>query len=396
MKSNAFKERWFGPELLGLLSAAGLTLLTPDAVHFAAAAVIVVLGVLAGQRTTARFAAQERAFAAQSAAQAARHQQESQEFVASLQRVGHEIAPLWSRHIKTSHGQMEQAISVLTMRFSAIVQRLEKSASVSGEAARGVEKDGGLVGVFEHSRQGLSAVVDSLRIALDDRNAMLNKLRELVEFTVDLKKMAADVAGIADQTNLLALNAAIEAARAGEQGRGFAVVADEVRKLSGLSGDTGRRIAGKVEVINAAISAAFAEAENSSERDAQTVSKSEASIGTVLAGLRQVTDGLAGSAEILRSESSGIKGEISEALVQLQFQDRVSQMLGHVRSSIDGLGGHIARSGEQFASDHTLHPLDAAGLLRDMESTYAMAEERTNHGGSETKAAAGNEEITFF
>jgi methyl-accepting chemotaxis protein len=68
-----------------------------------------------------------------------------------------------------------------------------------------------------------------------------------------------------------------------------------------------------------------------------------------------------------------------------------------VRSSIDGLGGHIARSGEQFASDHTLHPLDAASLLRDLESTYAMAEERSNHGGNDAKAsAAGNEEITFF
>jgi methyl-accepting chemotaxis protein len=117
----------------------------------------------------------------------------------------------------------------------------------------------------------------------------------------------------------------------------------------------------------------------------------------VLDGLRDVTNGLAGSADILRSESAGIKGEVAEALVQLQFQDRVSQMLGHVRSSIDGLGGHIARSGERFAADHVLQPIDAASLLNDMESTYAMAEERTNHSGTgNAPAAANNEEITFF
>jgi len=62
--------------------------------------------------------------------------------------------------------------------------------------------------------------------------------------------MAAEVANIAGQTNLLALNAAIEAARAGESGRGFAVVAGEVRNLSSLSSNTGKKMSDKVQVIS--------------------------------------------------------------------------------------------------------------------------------------------------
>ena len=128
-------------------------------------------------------------------------------------------------------------------------------------------------------------------------------------------------------------------------------------------------------------------------------------IASVLHDLRQVTDGLAHSTEVLKNESIGIQGEISGALVALQFQDRVSQMLTHVKQNIARLPETLADNHRQFAQSQVLTPVSAAGLLAELQSTYAMADEHQVHhvqqgSGSRAKApvavAATESEITFF
>lgn len=330
------------------------------------------------------------------AARARQARLDTERYLAGSGQLGRQLMPVWSGHIETSRLQMESAISALSERFAGIVDRLDHAMKASDSAAGADHDSGGMAAMFASSQQELQAVLASLRQATESNNAMRGDVQGLSRFIEELRQMATDVAKIAAQTNLLAINAAIEAAHAGESGRSFSVLAQEVRKLSAESGETGRRMAEKVSVVADAIAQARESAEASASREAASISGCESSINSVLDGFRGVTEALAESADVLKRESLGIQADVCEALVQLQFQDRVSQVMTHVRQNIDMLPEHLAQGSETYEREGRLVPLDVPGLLAELEKTYAMAEERSTHGGGGSAGAPKNEEITFF
>jgi methyl-accepting chemotaxis protein len=319
------------------------------------------------------------------------------DYLLAAEGVGKDVLPVWSGHIETSRVQMETAIASLSERFAGIVNKLDEAMRASDMAGSSMQgQDQGLVAVFSNSSRELNAVLDSLRQAMASNGLMREEVLNLHHFVDELQQMAAEVANIAAQTNLLAINAAIEAAHAGETGRGFSVLAQEVRKLSAMSGETGKRMADKVALVAEAIANARHSAETSATREAASITGCEASITGVLDGFRGVTEALSESADVLKRESLGIQAEVGEALVQLQFQDRVSQVMTHVRQNMAMLPEQLAQSRIGYERDGVLAAVDARALLAELEKTYAMAEERETHGGGGAAAAPKNEEITFF
>ncbi|MDX1678797.1 methyl-accepting chemotaxis protein [Arsukibacterium sp.] len=315
-------------------------------------------------------------------------------FYRNLEQLLLQAMPIWTKQIESSRSQTEEAIVALSSRFSGLYSKLENAVAASERGAGGKSAGGSseTIAALSYSQAELTRVINSLKATQQSRDDMLAQVTSLTGYTEQLRTMATEVAAIAQQTNLLALNAAIEAARAGESGRGFAVVADAVRTLSSLSSETGQKMSSTVDIINNAITKVVKVAGSAAQTDAQAVEQSEDSIQQVLDRFETVTRHMAESTEQLQQESNEIRDEISDVLVALQFQDRVSQIVSHVRDNIDALHQQLQQAEQQ---PELRQPLDADSWLKQMESTYATDEQRHNHDGK-SSAANQEHEITFF
>ncbi len=286
---------------------------------------------------------------------------------------------IWARQIDNARQQTEDAIVTLTELFGGIVSKLDHSIAASQrerDSHAGEAKQDG-----EQAQTRLSQVIADLRDAQKSRDVLHSEIAAIVSFTEDLSKMADEVKVIAFQTNMLSLNAAIEAAHAGSSGNGFAVVAQEVRQLSTASRNTGQNINARITSINDALRKIAAHNQAVSGGDREIIQRSEENIRAVLQRQRERIDQFIAAADTTRRHNSEIKENIEDALVQLQFQDRVSQIMTQLSSAM--------QAADQLSNDFAHSGLD------ELTSTYTTDEQRRIHAGQDAEAAAP-QEVTFF
>ncbi|TWC61369.1 methyl-accepting chemotaxis protein [Pseudomonas sp. SJZ103] len=301
------------------------------------------------------------------------------------------VLPIWSRQIEAARSISETSILKLSERFGTLSSNISHSVSSNG----GQDASQQLVDLLEVGQHDLNSIVLALRAALSNKENELKEVMQLSGFTEQLQQMAKFVGDIASQTNLLALNAAIEAARAGEAGRGFAVVADEVRKLSSMSGETGRKISETVITVNAAIARTVQMSRHHAEQDTLTLADSERVVSQVIEHFRATAQTIVRNSHDLQQQSANVADEIAQVLVALQFQDRVSQMLTLITHDLDKLQQQLDERNELSLGGHTLAPMTSDRWLHELSTAYTMPEQHAIHDGKPHAKADANE-ITFF
>lgn len=318
--------------------------------------------------------------------------------ITELKDVGDAAFPLWSSQLDTCINLSAEEMDKVTEKFGSIVEKITLAVGVAAGGADADDTDTQRASA-QQSVVAVRTELDSVSAALENtlklKQEFLEKMQGLTEFTDALADMALDVGYIADQTNLLALNAAIEAARAGESGRGFAVVADEVRSLANRSGEIGKNIIEKTLAVQNQINTARTNAEESAVQESELVAEAKESITGVISNFELNTYSLTEASILLKNLTDQIETGIGEALVGLQFQDRVSQILANVASSINALNTELDECDWRMSEEQRDR------WLAEVSGSYTTSNERNNHAditGEDRSFDANAEEgeVNFF
>lgn len=223
-----------------------------------------------------------------------------------------ELSDSTDRVSQSSHQQNEQS-----NQAAAAVEQLVSSISSIAQSAEHVQHQSqeSLSRANEGSRN-LTVLLGEMNVVESAVKEMAASVNDFVRSTESITNMTREVKDIAEQTNLLALNAAIEAARAGEQGRGFAVVADEVRKLAEKSSHS----ASAIDTITAKLSTQSVAVRRSIEEGLEHLATSQTAVASVSSVLEATNgsvsevghglDAIAAATEQQRRVSSDVEAGI--------------------------------------------------------------------------------------
>ncbi|MDP4529229.1 methyl-accepting chemotaxis protein [Alkalimonas delamerensis] len=272
-----------------------------------------------------------------------------------------------ARQLNHESGELLEQGSSLADRMTQKMKEVERIASATEQMSASIQELAELanqvVSLAHDSDQAagsgqasITTTIQTIQALAENLAASRQKVHGMAESTQEIKGVLDVIQGIAEQTNLLALNAAIEAARAGEQGRGFAVVADEVRTLASRTNSSAGEIKGMIE------------------RMVQSSQQSVEAVDQCLNQLEQTKESASDSGEQLRAILQQVQSVLQSAEIMsttLSQQGQASQEIAESAQELSSMAIEQQQQGQRV--------VDVAQGVKSASDTLAIEMKRFSH-----------------
>lgn len=312
------------------------------------------------------------------------------------------IIPVLSRQLRDTSDEMCSEVGRICEQFQAMAGQARESVAVVSELVGGQASEQNVGNVIQDCRVTMTSLIDRIEAGGTLYRQAISQMETVGASVKKIFSILEEVDKTSLGNKLVALNAKIEAVHLGDRGARFEVVAEQISQQAARSNELTEEVSSILRSLTSTMATATTELKRLAEIDRHEAENSRLAVEGALQSLEAASSKMESALDKAGGTSGKLVESINTAIIGLQFQDRLSQRIGHVVDSLDAMSRALSEAAEMAAggaSDHRAEDARAQEVRATLLTSYTMESERAAHASraseAETSATEGGDVELF-